>query len=59
MGKLIVFSILGATVIIPLIYARDTRRSTSTKRRLRKTLIAFAVYLTLWVFATIFIAPRL
>ena len=57
MGKLIVFSILGATVIIPLIYARDSRRS--TKRGLRKTLIAFGIYCTLWVFATIFIAPRL
>ena len=56
MGKLIVFSILGATVIIPLIYARDRRR---TKRGLRKTLIAFGVYCTIWVFATLFIAPRL
>ncbi len=56
MGKLIVFSILGATVIIPLIYTREGRR---TKRGLRKTLIAFGVYVTLWVLATLFVAPRL
>ena len=55
MGKLIVFSILGATVIIPLAYARDVR----AKRGLRKTVTAFAVYCTLWVLLTLFVAPRL
>jgi len=55
MGKAIVFSILLATVAIPLYYARDARRP----RALRKTLIAFGAYCVLWVFATLFIAPHL
>ena len=55
MGKAIVFSILLATVAIPLYYARDPKRP----RALRKTVIVFGAYCVVWVFATLFIAPRL
>jgi hypothetical protein len=55
MGKLIVFSILFATMAIPLFFARDAR----PKRGLRKALVAFSVYCVAWVLATAFLAPRL
>ena len=54
MGKLVVFSVLLATIIIPLFYTRKAR-----KRGLRKTVVAFAVFSTIWVFATLFVAPHL
>jgi hypothetical protein len=54
-GKLIVFSILIATIAIPLVHARRPRE----RRALRKTLVTFGVFCALWVFATLFIAPRL
>ena len=55
MGKAIVFSILVATIVIPIRYARENRK----KRGLRKALLAFGVFAVLWTFATLFIAPHL
>jgi len=54
-GKAIVFSILLATVGLPLFYARERRK----KRGLRKAVTAFAVYCVVWVFATLYVAPHL
>ena len=55
MGTAIVFSILFATIVIPLVYARKKNK----KRALGKAVVAFYVYCTLWVFATLFVAPHI
>lgn len=54
MGKLLVMSILMATVVLPLHYARDERRA----RGLRRLTRAFLVYCVVWVVAVLFVAPR-
>ena len=54
MGKAIVFSILLATIVIPLVYARKRNK----KLALKRAVVAFYVYCALWVVATIFIAPH-
>ncbi|HEY1954291.1 MAG TPA: hypothetical protein VGH28_01735 [Polyangiaceae bacterium] len=54
MGKAIVFSILLATIVIPLVYARKKNK----QRALGKAVVAFYVYCTIWVLATLFIAPH-
>jgi hypothetical protein len=55
MGKAIVFSVLLATVVIPLVYARRPHE----RGGLKKTIVAFGAFCVVWVVATLFIAPRL
>ncbi len=55
MGKAIVFSILLATIVIPLVYARKRNK----KLALKRAVVAFYVYCAVWVFATMFLAPHL
>ena len=55
MGKAVVFSILVATVVIPLWYARERRAD----RGLHKAKLAFWTFSVLWVLAALYIAPRL
>lgn len=51
-GKAVVFSILFATIAIPVFYARMKNK----RRGLKKAVLAFYVYCTLWVFATAYVA---
>ena len=55
MGKAIVFSVLVATVVIPLWYARERR----SDRGLHKATVAFWTFCVVWALATLYVAPRL
>jgi hypothetical protein len=54
-AKLLLLSMLVATVAIPIWFAHDAR----AKRGLRKTVGWFLAFLTAWVLALLFLYPRL
>lgn len=55
MAKLLLLSILGATILVPAAMASDP----SPTRGMRKTAIGMVVYIVAWAFACAFIYPRL
>lgn len=55
MAKLLLLSMLVATVAIPMWFARDAR----PKRGLRKTVTWFLAFLTVWVASLLWVYPRI
>ena len=55
MAKLLLLSLVIATVVIPLIAARDPKGP----RGLKRTVVWFAVFTALYVIACLVIYPRL
>ncbi|HZU82173.1 MAG TPA: hypothetical protein VE987_04620 [Polyangiaceae bacterium] len=55
MSKSILTSILAATFLIPLVFARDPQ----PRRGLRKVVRWFAAYCVLYVFAILYVMARL
>lgn len=55
MDKLLLLSVLGATILLPVVMATDP----SPKRGLRRTVVGMALYIIVWGLACSFIYPRL
>lgn len=55
MQKLLLLSVVIATLAIPLFAARDA----NARRGLRRTVVTFALFVAFYVFACLVIYPRL
>jgi hypothetical protein len=55
MQKFLLLSILLATVVVPMLTARDT----SPRRGLRRTLLLMVLFNAVYLFSIVYILPRL
>lgn len=55
MAKLLLLSVLGATILLPAVMASDP----NPKRGLQRTVLGMVIYIVVWAFACAFIYPRL
>ncbi len=55
MAKLLLLSILGATIVLPAVMASDP----SPRRGLRRMVVGMVIYIVVWALACAFVYPRL
>jgi len=55
MAKLLLLSILVATLLIPAVTASDT----NARRGLQRTVLGMVIYIVVWALACAFVYPRL